>query len=153
MVKVRIANWSDAHQEKSILAAELAGADVVEAADDTEALDSDWLLIEDCVAEKGLDTSVGCFAFNGDWVALEEDLEPSSMLTWSPLNDDFMENKDNESGTYFGESPESSPVERYVWIAPETLRKIEVLYDGAYMGPVHYLDDEELPRRRDRHHS
>jgi hypothetical protein len=44
MVKVRIANWSDAHQEKSILAAELAGADVVEAADDTEALDSDWLV-------------------------------------------------------------------------------------------------------------
>ena len=38
MVKVRIANWSDAHQEKSILTAELAGADVVEAADDTEAL-------------------------------------------------------------------------------------------------------------------
>jgi hypothetical protein len=64
-----------------------------------------------------------------------------------------MENKDNESGTYFGESPESSPVERYVWIAPGTLRKIEVLYDVAYMGPVHYLDDSELPRRSDFHHS
>jgi hypothetical protein len=38
-------------------------------------------------------------------------------------------------------------------IAPETLRKIEVLYDEAYMGPVHYLDDEELPRRSDCHHS
>ncbi|KAJ6001579.1 hypothetical protein N7499_002518 [Penicillium canescens] len=44
MVKARIANWSDAHLEKSILAAKLAGADVVEAADDTEALDSDWLV-------------------------------------------------------------------------------------------------------------
>jgi hypothetical protein len=44
MVKVRIATWSDAHLEKSILAAELAGADAVEAADDTEALDSDWLV-------------------------------------------------------------------------------------------------------------
>ena len=33
-------------------------------------------LIEDCVAEKGLDTSFGYFAINGDWEALEEDLEP-----------------------------------------------------------------------------
>ncbi|KAJ6001580.1 hypothetical protein N7499_002517 [Penicillium canescens] len=56
-------------------------------------------------------------------------------------------------GLNFGESPESSPVERYVWIAPEILHKIEVLYGGAYMGPVHYLEEEELPRRRDHHHS
>jgi hypothetical protein len=40
----QVGTRSDAHLEKSILAAELAEADVVEAADDTEALDSDWLV-------------------------------------------------------------------------------------------------------------
>ncbi|KAJ5469067.1 hypothetical protein N7475_006819 [Penicillium sp. IBT 31633x] len=76
--------------------------------------------------------------------ALEEDLEPSSMLTCLPLNPDIMEDINNMPGTYFGRHREPGTVERYGWAAPETLPKIEVLYDGAHMGHINYLDDEEL---------
>ena len=49
------------------------------------------------------------------------------------------------AGIYGGLQPRSGQVERYVWLSPETVRKIEEESDGIFCGDTDelYLESDE----------
>ncbi|KAJ5659900.1 hypothetical protein N7507_006351 [Penicillium longicatenatum] len=67
-------------------------------------------------------------------VSLENDLEPTTNAVCSLIHRTELNDSYENAGIYGGVQPRPGRVERYVWLSPETARKIKDESDGIFIG-------------------
>jgi hypothetical protein len=84
---------------------------------------------------------------DGTGATLVADLEPTTDHVRGAIYPGAMNDSYGYAGIYGGLQPRSGQVERYVWLSPETVRKIEEESDGIFCGDTDelYLESDESP--------
>ncbi|KAJ5412945.1 hypothetical protein N7465_005250 [Penicillium sp. CMV-2018d] len=82
---------------------------------------------------------------DGTGATLVADLEPTTDHVRGAIYPGAMNDSYGYAGIYGGLQPRSGQVERYVWLSPETVRKIEEESDGIFCGDTDelYLESDE----------